>query len=70
MHLLEQRGVDDIVVIGGGVIQEADAPRLRELGVRALFDADATTQDLVEGIERVVREFGRAARRAEAAAAP
>ena len=69
MHLLEQRGVDDIVVIGGGVIQEADAPRLRELGVRALFDADATTQDLVEGIERVVREFGRAARRAEAAAA-
>ena len=70
MHLLEQRGVDDIVVIGGGVIQEADAPRLRELGVRALFDADATTQDLVEGIARVVREFGRAARRAEAAAAP
>jgi methylmalonyl-CoA mutase C-terminal domain/subunit len=66
--LLRERGVDDIIVIAGGVIQEADVPKLREMGVRAVFDADATTADLVGGIERAVAEYGRAKRRTEAAA--
>jgi methylmalonyl-CoA mutase C-terminal domain/subunit len=59
MALLADRQVDDIVVIGGGVIQENDIPRLKALGVRELFNAEATTQDLIDGIERIVAEFGR-----------
>jgi methylmalonyl-CoA mutase C-terminal domain/subunit len=67
MQLLGEREVDDIVVIGGGVIQEADVPKLQALGVRAIFNAEATTQELIDGIERVVAEFGRdRARRAAA----
>lgn len=67
MELLREREVDDIVVIGGGVIQEADVPKLQALGVRAIFNAEATTQELIDGIERVVAEFGRdRARRAAA----
>jgi methylmalonyl-CoA mutase C-terminal domain/subunit len=69
MQLLAQREVDDIVVVGGGVIQEADVPKLKAAGVRAIFDAEATTQDLIDGIERVVSEFGRTARRTRAASA-
>jgi methylmalonyl-CoA mutase C-terminal domain/subunit len=65
MRLLEERGASDIVVIGGGVVQAGDVPKLRELGVRAIFDADATTQDLIDGIEAIVREHGRAAARAK-----
>lgn len=68
MKLLAEREVDDIVVVGGGVIQEADVPKLKAAGVRAIFDAEATTQDLIDGIERVVSEFGRTARRTRAAA--
>ncbi len=67
MKLLEERGVDDICVIGGGVIQENDVPKLKVLGVREIFDADATTQNLIDGIERVVAEFGRARKRTGAA---
>jgi methylmalonyl-CoA mutase C-terminal domain/subunit len=67
MSLLREREVDDIVVIGGGVIQEADVPKLQALGVREIFNAEATTQQLIDGIERVVAEFGRdRARRAAA----
>jgi methylmalonyl-CoA mutase C-terminal domain/subunit len=67
MELLREREVDDIVVIGGGVIQEADVPKLQALGVRAIFNAEATTQELIDGIERVVEEYGRdRARRAAA----
>src|SRR5271165_2553034 len=69
MQLLEEREVDDIAVVGGGVIQAVDVPRLREIGVREIFDADATTQDLIDGIKRVVAAHGRAGKRAAATGA-
>lgn len=56
MGLLKEHGADDMIVIGGGVIQAEDMPKLQALGVRALFDAEATTQDLVGGITRLVAE--------------
>jgi methylmalonyl-CoA mutase C-terminal domain/subunit len=65
MALLEERGVSDIVVVAGGVIQANDIPKLEAMGVRAVFDADATGQDLIDGIERIVRDYGRAATRAK-----
>ena len=64
MRLLDERGVDDIIVVGGGVIQADDIPKLKALGVRDIFDAEATTQDLIDGIERIVAETGRAGARA------
>ena len=64
--LLREQGVDDVIIVAGGVIQEEDQPKLRELGVDAIFDADATTQDLIDGIRRLVVEKGRADRRAAA----
>ena len=67
MQLLREREVDDIVVIAGGVIQEDDIPKLRAIGVREVFDAEASTQDLIAGIERVVAEFGRDRARRDAA---
>jgi methylmalonyl-CoA mutase, C-terminal domain len=56
--LMEERGMDDVIVVAGGVIQEEDRPKLRELGVADIFDADATTQDLIDGINRLVQERG------------
>ncbi|HEY6356629.1 MAG TPA: cobalamin B12-binding domain-containing protein [Vicinamibacterales bacterium] len=56
MSLLKEHGADDMIVVGGGVIQAEDMPDLKALGVCALFDAEATTQDLVDGITRLVAE--------------
>ena len=70
MTMLAEREVDDIAVVGGGVIQEADIPKLKEIGVREIFNAEASTQDLIDGINRIVAEYGRdRARRALAPAA-
>jgi methylmalonyl-CoA mutase C-terminal domain/subunit len=67
MLLLAEQGVDDICVVGGGVIQEDDVPKLKAIGVREVFNAEASTQDLIDGIERVVGAYGRdRARRAAA----
>src|SRR6204780_3559505 len=59
MQLLSDQGVDDICVVGGGVIQEDDIPKLKAIGVREIFNAEASTQDLIDGIERIVGEYGR-----------
>jgi len=59
MSLLKERGGDDVVVIGGGVIQPEDVPKLKALGVREIFDAEATTEQLIAGIEELVAQYGR-----------
>ena len=69
MALLKDHAVDDIAVVGGGVIQEADIPKLKAIGVREIFNAEATTQELIDGIERIVGETGRDRSRREAASA-
>lgn len=66
MQLLKDREVDDIVVVGGGVIQEDDIPKLKAIGVREVFNAEASTKELIEGIERIVAEYGRDNARREA----
>jgi methylmalonyl-CoA mutase C-terminal domain/subunit len=57
--LLEARGAGDIVLVGGGVIAPADIPKLEAIGIRKIFDATATTGDLVTGIQSVVAQYGR-----------
>jgi methylmalonyl-CoA mutase C-terminal domain/subunit len=59
MQLLHEREADDILVVGGGVIQEEDIPKLREIGVREIFNNEATTQDLVDGINRIAASSSR-----------
>jgi methylmalonyl-CoA mutase C-terminal domain/subunit len=50
LDLLEQRGAQDIVVFGGGIIPEADMPELERLGVARIFTPGATTQAIVEWV--------------------
>jgi methylmalonyl-CoA mutase cobalamin-binding domain/chain len=66
MALLAERGADDMIVVAGGVIQADDIPKLKALGVREIFDAEASTQDLINGIERLVADGGRARERSRA----
>jgi methylmalonyl-CoA mutase C-terminal domain/subunit len=69
MDLLKQNGVDDIAVVAGGVIKEDDVPKLKAIGVTEVYDSDATSQDLVEGIKRIHAQSDRARRRAQAVGA-
>ncbi|WP_222194187.1 cobalamin B12-binding domain-containing protein [Modestobacter italicus] len=46
-ELLRQRGVDDVVVFGGGIIPDADLPELARLGVARVFTPGATTEEIV-----------------------
>ncbi len=52
--LLEERDAADIVVIGGGIIPEADIPLLKELGVAEVFTPGAPTTKIVEWVKEHV----------------
>lgn len=52
LELLRAEGAGDKLVIGGGVIPEPDAEKLRAMGVAAIFTMGATTTEIIEFIER------------------
>ena len=54
--LLRERGADDVVVVAGGVIQEEDVPKLREMGVAAVYDAEQPLSVLVDAVRRHAAE--------------
>lgn len=47
---LARLGLDDVVVIGGGIIPAGDAERLRAAGIRAVFGPGTPTPEIVEFI--------------------
>jgi methylmalonyl-CoA mutase C-terminal domain/subunit len=47
MELLQEHRVQDIVVFGGGTIPDEDIPKLKALGIQAIFTPGATTQDAI-----------------------
>ncbi|MDK3256221.1 cobalamin B12-binding domain-containing protein [Blastococcus capsensis] len=55
-ELLRERGVDDVVVFGGGIIPEEDVPELERIGVTGIFTPGATTTDIVEWVRTHVGE--------------
>jgi methylmalonyl-CoA mutase C-terminal domain/subunit len=54
MELLKERGADDVVVFGGGIIPEDDIPLLREIGVATVFTPGATTESIVDWVRQNV----------------
>ena len=54
--LLDERDARDIVVIGGGIIPEADIPLLKELGVAEVFTPGATTTEIVGWVRDHVQD--------------
>ena len=50
LELLAQRGAEDIVVFGGGIIPDPDIPELERLGVAAVFTPGATMESIVDWV--------------------
>jgi methylmalonyl-CoA mutase C-terminal domain/subunit len=51
VDLLRERGADDVVVFGGGIIPDADIPELEKVGVAKVFTPGTPTQDIVSWVK-------------------
>jgi methylmalonyl-CoA mutase C-terminal domain/subunit len=47
MSLLHDKGMDDVMVLLGGIIPEADIPALKKGGISEIFLPGTSTQDIV-----------------------
>jgi len=54
LELLRERGADDVVVFGGGIIPADDFGPLAELGVAKIFTPGATTTEIVDWVRENV----------------
>jgi methylmalonyl-CoA mutase cobalamin-binding domain/chain len=52
--LLEEQGIDDVVVIVGGTIPNDDIPELKRLGVAEVFGPGSSTEAIIEFIRDAV----------------
>jgi methylmalonyl-CoA mutase C-terminal domain/subunit len=48
---LKKRGLDDVILLAGGIIPQEDIPALRDLGFQAIFGPGASTSDIVEWVQ-------------------
>jgi methylmalonyl-CoA mutase C-terminal domain/subunit len=58
LRRLEERGVEDIILMGGGVMPDEDAAELRRMGVAEVLLQDTPPDAIVESVRRLVRERG------------
>ncbi len=55
MELLKLKGLDDVLVLIGGIIPGVDIPRLRSLGIKGIFLPGTAMQEIIDFIRKNVR---------------
>ena len=54
--LLKDQGAGDVVVFGGGIIPDADIPKLEDAGIAKIFTPGATTTSIVDWVNENIGE--------------
>ena len=54
-ELLKEKGLNDVLVIGGGVIPDADIPGLKAAGIAEVFTPGTPTSNIVDFINANVK---------------
>jgi methylmalonyl-CoA mutase C-terminal domain/subunit len=55
MELLEEQGLDDVLVLVGGIIPDVDIPKLQAIGIQGIFLPGTPMQHIVDCINSHVR---------------
>ncbi len=58
LRRLEERGVDDLILLGGGVMPDEDAAALKRMGVAEILLQDTPPDDIVRTVRRLVDARG------------
>lgn len=56
LELVRERGMEGVTVFVGGIIPAQDIPELKALGVARVFLPGASTQDVIQAVERLGAE--------------
>ena len=56
MELVKEKGISDVLVMGGGIIPEEDISPLKKAGIAAIFGPGTDTNDIIGFILENVRQ--------------
>jgi len=56
LDLLKERKASDIRVLAGGIIPDADAKRLRKMGVKAIYGPGSSLEAIISAVEESNKE--------------
>jgi len=56
MELLRERGLDDVLVVVGGIIPDLDVPKLKEAGIAGVFLPGTPMQEIVDFVAAHARQ--------------
>lgn len=56
VNLVREKGMKDVLIIGGGVIPEGDIPALKEAGIAEVFTPGTPTADVINFIKANVKK--------------
>jgi len=54
MDLLKKNGQDDLLVFLGGIIPDADIPKLQALGIKAVYGPGTNTKTIIDDINNAI----------------
>ncbi|MCH7774481.1 MAG: cobalamin B12-binding domain-containing protein [Bacteroidetes bacterium] len=57
--LMDEKGIDDVLLTGGGIIPKEDIEELRKLGVGEIFTPGASTIDIADYIKDWIKKHPR-----------
>ena len=55
VQILKEKGAEDILILGGGIIPLEDIPGLKESGIREIFQPGASTEDIIKYIKENIK---------------
>jgi len=55
MELLKEKGLDDVLVVIGGIIPDIDVPKLKAIGVKGVFPPGTPMQEIIDFINANAR---------------
>ncbi|MDY6970948.1 MAG: cobalamin B12-binding domain-containing protein [Thermodesulfobacteriota bacterium] len=55
VELLREKGADDILVCGGGIIPDEDIEKLKQAGIKEIFTPGSSLEEIVRWVKENVR---------------
>ena len=56
VDLLKEKGLDDVIVVGGGIVPDEDIPKLKKAGICNVFGPGTPVDDIVAFIQKNVKK--------------
>jgi methylmalonyl-CoA mutase C-terminal domain/subunit len=56
MELLREKGMNDVLVVGGGIIPSEDVAELKKSGIAEIFGPGTPTQKIVDFVRTHARQ--------------